>query len=382
MSKPARKKTVVLNWKKYERKASIKLQAAPKKKKLKQVKNKSQIALGITAIFFLIALILIGKLLGFLGGLNQSRITNYQPKLYSWDGSSDLNIVVKMDTSYLMSYQPNGKELTIFKFPADLYMDAPYNFGKWPMRSIYDLGQAEKPPMGPTLLRDTINTSFDLLADGYLIFSSASDNLPDLIERERKSLLPGIDLLSKTKTDLNIMEFLKVWWAIKEVRTDKIKNIDLEKSDLTRWLLLPDGSRVISLDEVKLDAFEQGFFETEKIKKEGLSIGIFNATDIPGLAERAARIITNTGGRVIFTSNAPDIAEKSTILAKKSYTTDYLLKNLNLYCQKPKNSSVLQKVPFLQSDGEACVSDNVSLDATRADITIILGQDTFLKYQK
>lgn len=383
MSKTARKKTITLNWKRYERKTSARLTAVPKKRKNHPERSKNQINLGITVLCFLILLILIGRLFGFLGGLNPQMIKNTQAKLNSWDGQSDLNLVVKMDTSYLLSFQPASKELTIIKFPPDIYIDVPYNFGRWPMRSIYDLGQSEKPPIGAILLKDSISKSFQLLADGYLIFNDNAKSLPDLIKGERGSLLPGIDVLSKAKTDLNLVEFFKIWWAIKEVRSDKIQTIDLEKSDLTQWLLLPDGSRVIALDEIKLDQFEDGLFSTEKIKKEGLSIGLFNATDFPGLAEKAAKILTNMGGRVIFTSNAPEKVNKSSILAKQSYSTNYFSKMLNLYCPQQESSNFWHKIPLFGSNKTRdCVSDNVSFDTSRADITIILGEDSFLKYQK
>lgn len=381
MFKAARKKTVTLNWRNYERKASVRLASVPKKKKLSRKPGNSQLTLGVAALCFLVAIILLGKLFGFLEGLNPQALKNTQPKLNNWDGESDLNLVIKMDTTYLLSYQPVGKELTIIKFPADIYMDVPFNFGKWSMRSIYDLGQAEKPPMGPQLLRDSINTSFDILVDGYLILGDSTRSLPDLINSERGSILPGIDILSKAKTDLNLMEFFKIWWAIKDVRSDKIEIIDLEKSNLTQWLLLPDGSRVIALDEVKLDQLEVDRFATDKIKKEGLSIGIYNATDFPGLAEKAARILTNMGGKVIFTSNASEKVDKSTILAKNSYTQRYFSKMLNLYCPQSATTNLWQKIPLIGS-GKSGGCSAESLDISRADITIILGADSFLKYQK
>lgn len=361
MPKPARKSSLRLNWKKYERKTSIRLRSHTNTKKTKSSPHRprSQIALGFSALFFLIALILMGKLFGFLGNINQPYSRDSQ-KISTWDGSSPLNLVVKIDGVYLLSYQPSGKSLTVTKFPGEIYIDTPYNFGKWPIRSIYELGQAEKLPMGAKLLKDSIGSVFNVMVDGYIIINDKSTNFPNLIERERGSLLPGIDILSKTQTDLNLPEYLRVWLAIKGVRTDKIKTIDLEKSDLTKWLLLPDGSRVMALDQIKLDQFEEGRFENANIKDEGLSIGIFNATDYPGLAEKAAKIITNMGGRVIFTSNAPDRAEGSTILAKKSYTTNYLSKMMRL----------------------SNVSDNNSLDTYKSDITIILGEDSFLRYKK
>lgn len=362
MSKAARKNTSVFNWKKYERKASVRLR--PKTKKNKQPKKSfhSPLSLGISALCFLLILILIGKLFGFLGSFSTNIGT--QPKIHSWDGNSPFNIVVQADEVYLLSYASSNKSLTIFKFPKDLDLDVPYSFGRWPVRSIFDLGQAEKPPIGAKLLKDSIDTTFNILSDGYLVFNDSSTNLPNLIESERKNILPGIDLLSKTKTDLGLTEFLQIWWAIKEVRTDKINSIDLATTDLTKWLLLPDGSRAIIMDQVKLDMFEEGRFENENIKKEGLSIGILNATDFPGLAEQAAKILTNLGGRVVFTSNAPDKIGKSTILAKKSYSTDYFSKMLHLDCRS------------------SCSAEDSSLDTSRADITITLGEDSFLKYQK
>ncbi len=374
MPKPARKLSLRLNWKKYERKTSVRLRCPHR--------HGSQIALGLSALFFLIALILVGKLSGFLGSISQP-YSGDSPKISTWDGDSPLNLVVKMDGVYLLSYQPNGKSLTVFKFPGEIYMDTPYNFGKWPIRSIYDLGQAEKPPMGAKLLKDSIGSVFNLAVDGYIITDGSSTNFPNLIDRERGSLLPGIDLLSKTQTDLNIPEFLRVWLSIKGVRTDKLKIVDLEKSDLTKWLLLPDGSRVITLDQMKLDQFEEGRFENANIKDEGLSIGIFNATDDSGLAEKAAKIITNMGGRVIFTSNAPEKAIRSTILAKKSYTLRYLSKMMHLYCPQPKDTGFWQKISiFGLNEQGVCISDNNSFDAYQSDITIILGEDSFLRYKK
>lgn len=380
MLKPARKKSVFLNWTKYERKVAVNLRSTSKrqKKKTGPARPHSQISLGIAALVFLMALILLGRLFGFLGSVNQS-----SRKSSTWDGKSPLNVVVKADNIYLLSYQPKINSLTVIKFPGEIYLDVPYDFGEWSVRSIYDLGQAEKPPMGAMLLKDSVGTLFSLVVDGYLIVDQSSPDFPGLIEQEKKALLPGISLLSKTKTDLNLLEYIRLWWFIKGVRADKLKTVDLEKSDLTKWLLLPDGSRVITLDQIKLRQFEEDRFEDANIKEEALSIGIFNATDYPGLAENAAKIITNLGGRVIFTSNAEEKKAKSIILAKRSYTSDYLSKMLHLDCPVPQTIHFWQKISLLGfNKPAACSSDNNNLDTSRADITIILGEDSFLKYQK
>ena len=101
----------------------------------------------------------------------------------------------------------------------------------------------------------------------------------------------------------------------------------MEKSDITKWLLLPDGSRVTALDQAKLGQFETNRFEDNSVRDEALSVGIYNATDYPGLAEKVARIITNMGGRVIFTLNSPEKKDKSTILGKKGIYNKLLCQN-------------------------------------------------------
>lgn len=384
MFKPARRTSVAHNWKKYERKTSIRLTniKKDKKNKTKPHRSKNAVALGLAVLLFLIALILVGKLFGFLGSINKTGLENGQ-KTYNWNGKSSLNLIVKTDNTYLLSYQPKVKSLTLYKFPEDLYLDTVYDFGKWPVRSIYDLGQAEKPPVGAILLKNSVGNSFNLIADGYIIINDKNISLSQLVDREKGSLTLGTDLISKSNTDLNLLEFLKVWWTIKSVRSDKIKTIDLEKSDLTNWLLLPDGSRVVALDPVKLSQFEESRFEDQIIKDEALSIGVFNATDYPGLAEKAAKIITNLGGRVIFTSNAPEVASKSMVLAKKSYTSDYLSEKFRLFCPQPKNANFWQNIPFFGSNSEKlCSSGNTDFDTSRADIIIILGEDSFLKFKR
>lgn len=384
MLKSARKPAGTLYWKSYERKSSIKLRSIPKIKKAKSESRrpKNRVALGIAALIFLIVLILLGKLFGFLGSINEPYSKDSQ-KTSSWNGESPLNLVVKADAVYLLSYQPKLKNLTILKFPDEIYLDLPYDFGRWSVRSIYDLGQAETPPMGARLLNDSIENTFDLISDGYIILDKNLLDFSGLIDKERANIVPGVDLLSNTKTNLNLAEYLKVWWLIKSVRSDKIKIIDLEKSDLTQWLLLSDGSRVVTLDPIKVNQFEEGRFEDANIKDEALSIGVFNATNHSGLAEKAAKIITNSGGRVIFTSNYPEIATKSSILAKRNYTSDYLSEVLRLACQPPKNSSIWQKIPlFGLNKPEVCSSGESDPDLSRADIIIILGEDSFLQYKK
>ena len=101
---------------------------------------------GVAALAFLLCIILFSKIGNLFGSGDPSS------KNYTWDGNSTLNLVVKSDQIYVASYNPTESSFTLMKVPDETYAEVPLGFGRWPVRSVYDLGQAENPPMGPRLL--------------------------------------------------------------------------------------------------------------------------------------------------------------------------------------------------------------------------------------
>jgi hypothetical protein len=360
--RPAHRKLNKNSWKNYERTSKVKLSKV-KIKKSPQPRFKSEWKLGVIALAFLVILIIVGKIMGVLGSLSSEPLNGGFAKSGTWDGETPLNLVVKADETYLFSYSPSEKSLLLFKIPKDTYVDMPYDYGKWPVQSIYGLGQSEKPPIGAKLLQDTISYVFGIPVDGYIITSEKP--LKDLVDSEQGALSGGFNIFESRQSNLNILEKLRLWWSLKFIRSDKIQSLDLGKSDLSDWYLLPDSSRVLTLNQTKLDQFLRETLEDKNIKSEGLTIGIYNATDYLGLADRAARLITNMGGRVIFTQNAPNLTGKSTIVGKNSYTFNRLKGFFKLVCNKD----------------EVCGGDK-DPENMRADIIITLGTDAGVSFKK
>lgn len=330
----------------------------------KHVRGKIGAFWGIGILVFLIFLIIFGKLQGFLGGVIRADAgDNILKRQASWDGKGLLNLAVKSDQVYVLSLNPVEKSLTIFKVPDDAYLDLPLNFGRWPARSVYELGQAENPPMGAGLLRETISSVFGIPADGYLILDD-SRPLAQRIKDIQGNPLSWPAFISKARSDLSLFEMTNFLWQLKGIRFDKINTMDLSQSKITTKITVPDGSQASMIDQLKLDQFIQGKLEDPTLKDEALSIGIFNATDHPGLAEKAARIITNMGGRVVFTSNYKAL-DKTLVLGKKSYTFSRAAKIFAPSC--------------LGSSCKVSSSDN---DFSRADVNILLGEDYFLRYNR
>lgn len=335
----------------------------PKKTARRKLKTKNRkpnkAGLGLAVLAFLILLVVVGKLLGWVGELYKGTST-------SWDGKTPLNLVVKADNVYLLSFSPADKEVIGLKIPSETYLQVPFNFGNWPVRSIYGLGQAEKPPIGDKLLKATLSSSFGLPVSAFL---SPGGNLTEaaldkIVGEMRGNPIKSLSLFGKSKTDLSIVGFTKLWWGMRKVRTDKVKIIDLAESNLISKMVLPDATVAQSLDQKRLDEFIQKQLADTNITSEAISIGIYNTTEHPGLADQAARLITNMGGRVVFTLSTTERLKESIILGKPSYTMNLLPKVFQIKC------------------GKKCQPKNLTEDLSQAEINLFLGEDYYLKYNK
>ncbi len=359
------------------------------KKVQSQGRMARQVRLGVVALAFLLTLILVGKTIAFLGSLSRP----YSPdgvaaeRQVNWSAPETLNLAVKYNDIYLLSLNPQSDQLTIFKVPSEAYVNASFGFGSWPIRSIYGLGQGENPPMGAKLLETTLSSVLGVSVDGYLILpDDKAGNLENLTVKIKQNPLTFMGLLRKSKTDLSLSEYWNFWWSLKKVRTDKIETVDLGDSGIAKTNVLADGSKVYSLDQYKLDAVIQKQLEDLNLRKESLSVGVFNATDHQGLAEKAARIVTNMGGRVIFTTNLSTSLENSFVVerhqankGKLSYTTSRLTKIFtSSACSK--GGSIFS----FKSQGKepVCSPKDLTLSPSTADVNIILGEDYYLRYNK
>lgn len=313
------------------------------------------------------SLIFMGRIVAFVKSLaapiQGKEVVTILKKQYQWDGQSTINLVIRGQEVFALSYSPTAEEITILKIPDDTYLDVPLGFGAWPTRSVYELGQTDSRTTGPQLLRQTLQLTLGVPMDGYLsLAGSLADKPFDQVVKEiRKNPFQTVSLMRQSSTDLSLWEFSRLLWQWWGIRNDQIRVVDLGQSQITQSILLPDSSRALGIDRVRLDQLIQIQFEDQRLNYEGLNIGIYNATDHSGLADRSSRIITNMGGRVVFTANSPQKLEKSIVLGQDSYTKTRLSQVFAPDCLNPK------KCPALLP--------NLDVDTTRADVILFIGED-------
>lgn len=353
----------------------------------KQAKNRRQknqtkkqplgrnIKLAIIVLGVLLAVLILGKLLAFVESLSQPLTPKIAAeKFYRLDGQSAVNIVVAAENPLdneavsIISLHPTEKRAVILKVSNQIYTELAKGFGSWRVGSIYGLGQQENPPIGVDLLKLSLSKLLALPIDGVILVP-VGYRPQDIIEDWRKNPFSMLTAAKFIQTDLTPVELFRLQQAFAVIRADKVYSLDLAQSEVTFSKLLPDSSRVLGVSSVKLDLFIREKMADDTIMDEGKSIAVFNATSHPGLAQEAARMITNLGGNTVIISSSDKKQEKSAILIREKGDTG-----------KVKISATGQRLTEIFAPAclnSACQVDDPKILSSRAEINIILGEDYY-----
>lgn len=324
-----------------------------------------RVKLGLFILILVVIVLIIGKTAAFIKSLFEPLTPSSSQRNFTWEGQSNLNLVVLGNKISVFSFDPLNLRINIIDIPENLLLDVPPDKGKWQVRSIYGLGQSENPPSGNKLLKSSVSAFLGLPLDGYLEFGGEiKDKDPvKLLESLKSSPQSYFQTLANIRTDLTPIEMIRLSFSLPKVRFDKLKSFDLISSGSLEDVRLKDGTEVFVADPVKVDSISQKLAE-ESIVSERVSVAIFNATSYPGIGQRAARMVTNMGGNVISVKNSPREVKSSQVWGKDSYTKKRLSKIFILDCNNnPKCDTI----------GSSEVKDS------RADINIILGEDFYLR---
>lgn len=166
--------------------------------------------------------------------------------------------------------------------------------------------------------------------DGFIVQNSL-----DLNQKVDSLLVKTILNYNKLKTNLTIIDLLKLAIFARTIPESSV-NVKM----------------VGDIGGLELDKIVGRLANDIFIEKDRQTIRITNGTDVIGLGNRLARLITNMGGNVIIIATNESLIKKSAILYidKKTYTVERLQKVLGYEVAKEANNVI-------------------------SDITIVIGED-------
>ena len=325
-------------------------------------KIKRKTKLGVIVLGLLLLLLLLSQVVKFTKTLFSPWQISNSVKNYTWDGKFNINFLLRSKTISLVSYNPSDQKVEVIDIPDNTYIEAAHGYGKWQVRSIYDLGQSQSGLGGNRLLKDSLQDLFAQPIDGFLDFSGVYPNLSgkEIIEKFRSDFFGPFNILHGLKTDLTLWELIKLKFGLASVRFDNVILIDLQEINVLSVDYLLDGSEVLIADPAQLDLALVDLADP-KIKSERKTIALFNASEKPLFAQKWARLISNMGGDVIITANSQNTLDKSLVTGERSDTLLRLQQIFNSSC----SSSECDKIQKEDED----------LSSSRSQINLKLGLD-------
>lgn len=218
-----------------------------------------------------------------------------------FDGSKRFNLTISDNKNLeVMSLSRSTKSIAIFKLNKNI--------------GSYETGQFLKIPI-----------------DGFVLSKSL-----DLNQRTDSLFLKAIFNYKKIQTNLTIIDLLKLLVFSKTIAPSAVST-----KNISGDLISSERDKIVGL-----------LVSDELIEKDNQTIQIINGTDIGGLGNRLARLITNMGGDVVIvaTSNTHKKTSIITYIDQKTYTVKRLHKILGYPAVKQANNAI-------------------------SDITIIIGED-------
>lgn len=283
----------------------------------------------------------------------------YQDSL--WRGQENFNLTIDASENfYLLLINPRNGQLKIVMIPENTYLEVPPEYGFYPLKNVYALGEQEL-NSGGQLLSLTVSDFLGTPVKGWVKTQGGGRTSG----HQLAALILKNVIFKKGSSNLGVIDALRVVFELIRLRPSWLF---LEKTLVLTKNSRPDGEIYLEANGLLLDELLVGFFEEKTLREEGKRLAVFNASGFEGLAAKVGRILNNLGCEVVMVSNLscrqpPCLREDSVILYKD---------------ERLKESATFLKIkklyPFKLTQG--------GVEGMAVDFSLILGVDFWPKRVK
>lgn len=208
----------------------------------------------------------------------------------AWSGKEQISLALEMENNdgLLLTLTPAKEMVVATRIPSKTMIDTPW-FGAYQVGKLPLLAKQENKP-------DVFNRSLSYYLELPIEIGLANLNLK--IEKFEPTFIKNklVKLFFPPKS----VTFWRIWRYL--LRKDLVwKTIDLEM--LGEKDFLADNSEIFRIKPEKIDQQFWGYFSDPVVKKEELTLSVFNVGGKKGLANRTSAIAQNMGVRVVEISD-------------------------------------------------------------------------------
>ncbi|KKR50360.1 MAG: hypothetical protein UU81_C0007G0015 [Microgenomates group bacterium GW2011_GWC1_41_8] len=227
--------------------------------KVKTAAHKKRISITVLFISILIVLVV-----GFAG----YTFYNRNPLSKEWDYKGRFTVFDSHSLT-LTSYPSDNSSIISITIPPDVYINVSGGYGYYRVKDVLELSRSER--RGDELLIESVSS------------------------------LIGIPI-EASKQRMSYWDQVLVWQLANNNEIER-HNINLSEYPITVSEKRVDGVEIEKLNPVKIDFYFGELFWERTLRDENMTVGIFNASETPGLANSYARMLENIGYRVVDIAN-------------------------------------------------------------------------------
>lgn len=201
-----------------------------------------------------------------LGVLGLRSYQLYENRVWKYEGNFS---ILHPDHLTVTVYIPARESIYTVELPGRAYVTVPGGYGMYRLEDVRELSMSEK--QGDALVSLTVTTAF------------------------------GLPIMA-TPDSLSMADSLLVFIA-EHVYAGRREKLSLTDATIFDTETRIDGEQIEILDQHKRSLYFAETFLEEGIVREGLAVGIFNASDTSGLATMLTQSLETIGIRVIDSAN-------------------------------------------------------------------------------
>lgn len=258
-------------------------------------------------------------------------------------------------TIHVVSWDATREHVVVIDMPSSSVIEGTHGYGAYPAGSLLTLDTIDR-HQGRVFL-ESLSDAFGLPITGYvrMIDTKKFDGSISLI----RSYFSWASIFQvQNRQHIGWINWVAWVIAAGSLKVDQVTSLSVSQAlvDQTQ----PDGSVVRVLDPQRLDFFNEGVFMDTGLRTEGITVSIYNTTDIPTVGQRVARILSQTGISVVSVGN------EDTMLVQ---------------CEVRGNEKNLRSrtVLFIRSYF-GCVLRKQDEEDARSDVSLRLGIDIASRY--
>lgn len=225
--------------------------------------------------------------------------------------------ILVSDPMIVASWSTADRTLTLISVPSDIAAEGTHGYGTYSLAAFWRLGEIEK--KDGTVLAESVSEAFGVPVDGYIGPKNGPFDYSDSSLATAKAAFSMKNVIGviggRYRTNIPLEKFISLAWLLNFSRPDRVKLYDFTSntSSVAQDLVLPDGSTLRLLDPQRVDSQLKTIFEDESVRRESVTVAVYNTTDMPSLGNRVGRLLTNIGVSVVTVGNDTPEVDTCTI---------------------------------------------------------------------